>query len=376
VYEAIVVGGGIVGSSVAYHLARDGVEVALVDRRHEGRATDAGAGIVSPPTSSRSESDAWFGLAAAALGYYPALAERLADEQDGDVGFGQPGLLAVAPPGREDAFATVLERTRGRQAATGHPAPGSVDELAPAEATDLFPPLAAPARAFHYRDAGRVDGRTFAGALRRAGERHGVETVDATVASVRVEDGAVAGVVADGQAHDASAVVVAGGAWSRSFGADLGVTVPVDPHRGQICHLDAGTDASDWPMVTVVGGEYLVPWPDGRVAAGATREVDAGFDPRVTAGGVHEVLDETLAVAPGLADADLVDVKVGLRPASPDGLPVLGGVPDVDGAYLATGHGATGLTLGPYSGTLVAQAVRGESPEHDLGPFAVTRFDG
>lgn len=376
VSEAIVVGGGIVGSSVAYHLARAGVETLLVDRRDEGRATDAGAGVVSPPTSSHTDSDAWFRLASAALDYYPDLAARLAAEQDGPVGFGQPGLLAVAPPGREAAFETALSRTRDRQAATGHPAPGSVTEVPPDEAVDLFPPLAPPARAFRYRDAGRVDGRAFAAALRRAGERHGLETLDATVESVRVADGAVAGVVADGVARDAGRVVVAGGAWSPALGADLGVEVPVAPHRGQICHLDAGADASDWPMVTVFGGEYFVPWPDGAVAAGATREPDAGFDPRVTAGGVHEVLDETLGVAPGLADATLDDVMVGLRPASADDLPVLGSVPGVDGAYLATGHGATGLTLGPYSGKLVAQAVRGESPERDIGPFGVERFEG
>jgi D-amino-acid dehydrogenase len=374
VHEAVVVGGGVVGSSVAYHLARAGVETLLVDRRDAGRATDAGAGIVSPPTSSHTASDRWFRLASAALDYYPDLAARLAADQDGAVGFGQPGLLAVAPPGAEAAFEAALARTRDRQAETGHPAPGSVTELAPDEAADRFPPLAPPARAFHYRDAGRVDGRAFTGALRRAGEAHGLETLDATVESVRVADGAVAGVVADGRSYDAPRVVVAGGAWSPAFGADLGVEIPVTPHRGQICHLDTGADAGDWPCVTVFGGEYLVPWPDGRVVAGATREPDAGFDPRATAGGVHEVLGETLAVAPGLTDATLADVRVGLRPASADDLPVLGPVPGVDGAYLATGHGATGLTLGPYSGRLVAEAVRGAAPAADLAPFGVERF--
>jgi D-amino-acid dehydrogenase len=372
-HEVTVVGGGIVGSSVAYHLARAGVDTVLVDRRDAGRATDAGAGIVSPPTSSHTASDRWFRLASAALEYYPDLADRLAAEQDGPVGFSQPGLLAVAPSGREAAFETALARTRDRQAETGHPAPGSLDDLAPDEATDLFPPLAPPARAFRYRDAGRVDGQTFAAALRRAAERHGLATLDATVESIRVADGAVAGVVADGRPYDTQRVVVAGGAWSPTLGSDLGVAVPVTPHRGQICHLGTGADTSDWPTVTVFGGEYLVPWPDGAVVAGATREPDAGLDPRVTAGGVHEVLDETLAVAPGLADATLDDVQVGLRPASADELPVLGGIPGVDGAYLATGHGATGLTLGPYSGRLVAQAVQGESPD-EIEPFGIERF--
>jgi D-amino-acid dehydrogenase len=373
-YDAIVVGGGVVGSSTAYHLARAGVETLLVDRHDEGRATDAGAGIVSPATSSHTASEPWFRLAVDAFDYFPTLADRLATDQDGDVGFDRPGLLAIAPPGEEAAFEAALARIRDRQADVGHPAPDSVAEIPPDEAVDLFPPLSPPARVFRYRDAGRVDGRTFTAALRRAGEAHGLDVLDSTVESVRTAEGAVTGVTTARGVREAPAVVVAGGAWSADFGADLGMSIPVEPHRGQILHLDAGADTADWPTVTVFGGEYLVPWPDGTVAAGATREPDAGFDPRVTAAGVHEVLAETLAVAPGLADATLREARVGLRPAPPDGLPVLGGVPGVEGAYLATGNGATGLQAGPYCGRLVAQAVRGERPDSPIEHLGVDRF--
>jgi len=97
--------------------------------------------------------------------------------------------------------------------------------------------------------------------------------------------------------------------------------------------------------------------------------------PHPTAGGVHEVLDRALGAVPGLADATFEEVRVGLRPATPDGLPVIGGVPGVEGAYLATAHGQTGLQLGPYTGKVVAELVGDGSPEVDLDPFGVERFD-
>jgi D-amino-acid dehydrogenase len=118
----------------------------------------------------------------------------------------------------------------------------------------------------------------------------------------------------------------------------------------------------------------MVPWPDHRVVAGATRETGSGFRPHTTAAGVREVLSEALRVAPGLAAADIRDIRVGLRPYSADTMPVLGPVPGVRGIVLATGHGPTGLTLGPYSGKVVADVVLGAQPTVDISAFYVTRF--
>jgi D-amino-acid dehydrogenase len=144
------------------------------------------------------------------------------------------------------------------------------------------------------------------------------------------------------------------------------------PIRGQIVHLDVpGHDTATWPIVQPVFGYYMVPWNDRRVAVGATVE-DAGFEPHVTAGGVHEVLRETLRVMPGLASAQLREVRVGLRPASADDAPILGRV--LDDVYVATGHGANGLLLGPISGRLVADCVLDRESELDLAPFSPARF--
>ena len=385
-YDAVVVGGGIVGSSVAYHLARDGANPLLVDREDEGRATDAGAGILSPATSSRTGSDPWFEFAIEAVDYYPELVARLRDEQDADAGYDQCGLLRVALDDAEiEAFDRAMDRIETRQRELGRPEPGSFAAVSPAEARDRFPALAEVERAAHYEDAARVDGRLLTDALRRAGRAHGLDVREATAEELLVEDGEIEAVVSDEGTVETEAAVVAGGAWSSEFGDQLGVEIPVEPQRGQIAHLDLATggaggcdgnsqDTDDWPIVSAFRGHYLVPWPGGRVAAGATRETGSGFDPRTTAAGVREVLDEALRVAPGLADAELAEVRVGLRPASADGLPILGEVPAVGGAYLATGHGPTGLQLGPYSGRVVARMVQGTEPETDVSAFDVERF--
>ncbi|MFB6136184.1 MAG: NAD(P)/FAD-dependent oxidoreductase [Halobacteriaceae archaeon] len=365
--ETTVVGGGIVGASVAYHLAREGVETTLIDRGDEGRATDAGAGIVAPGTSGRPGDDPWYDLATAAADHYPDLVDRLRREQDGDPGYERCDYLDVAMAA--DEVAAFDE--------TGRAAPGieGVMEVSPRDAREAFPPLEEPLRARRYRGVGRVNGRLVTAALRRAGEAHGLTVESGDVEAIRVSDGAVSGVAVDGEFRRAGAVVVAGGAWSPAFADDLGVDVAVEPQRGQIAHLDVGdADTGSWPIVSAFREHYLVPFPGGRVVAGATRERGVGFDPRATAGGVREVLDEALRVAPGLADAELLEVRVGLRPLSADGLPLLGAVPGASGAYLATGHGPSGLTLGPYSGRCVAALVRGAEPPTDLSAFDPARL--
>lgn len=381
-YDAAVVGGGIVGSSVAYHLARDGADAVLIDRADEGRATDAGAGILSPATSSRPGSDPWFAFAVEAVDYYPDLVTALRDEQDGDVGYDRCGLLSVAVDDDEvDAYERALDRVERRQRTLGRPDPDSFAEVRTEAARERVPALADVERAAYYDDAARVDGKLLTAALRRAGERHGLDIRRADAGELVVDDDAIAGVRTDDGTVEADAAVVAGGAWSAAFGDQLGVEIPVEPQRGQIAHLDLGAGdgsprtTAGWPIVSAFRDHYLVPWPGERVAAGATRETGTGFASHATAGGVSEVLDEAIRVAPGLADAALAEVRVGLRPVSEDRLPILGEVPGVGGAFVATGHGATGLQLGPYSGKAVAELVQGREPDADLSAFASSRFE-
>ncbi len=140
----------------------------------------------------------------------------------------------------------------------------------------------------------------------------------------------------------------------------LGVRIPVQPLKGQIVHLSLpDTDSRAWPIVQPVLGFYLVPWPDGRVSCGGTMEAAAGFDHRATADGLLQLLRECLRTAPGMAQATVAEVRVGLRPASLDGLPVVGRLPGWSNGYAATGHGAEGLLLGPFSARILAEQMLG-----------------
>jgi D-amino-acid dehydrogenase len=374
-YDAIVVGGGVVGMSTAYHLVSSGARALLIDRADQGRATDAGAGIISPETNSR-DPDAWFNFAVEAVAHYPTLIRQLQADQGGDTGYAQCGQMIVAISEDEyESFERAKRLIFSRQAHRGLPSTDDLHEVSPGEACQLFPPLAPVYGAIYYRRAARVDGRLLNQALRAAAEHRGLLIKPGAVERLVIQNHAVSGVVAEGETFSAGKIVIAGGAWSQTFGIQLGIEIPVAPQRGQIIHLGlAGTDTSTWPMISAFHGHYMVPWPDHRVVVGATRETGSGFQANTTAIGVREVLSEALRVAPGLAAADIRDIRVGLRPHSADTMPVLGPVPGLRNIFLATGHGPTGLTLGPYSGKVVADLLLGQQPTADISAFYVTRF--
>jgi D-amino-acid dehydrogenase len=144
----------------------------------------------------------------------------------------------------------------------------------------------------------------------------------------------------------------------------------IQPQRGQIVHLHlSGQETNSWPIVLPPGSHYLLAFDDSRVVAGATRESGAGFDYRVTAAGQAEVLSEALRIAPGLGVASLVETRVGFRPVSLDGRPLLGRTRNVEGLVIGNGLGAAGLTIGPLAGRLLADVVLDRQPALDLASF-------
>jgi D-amino-acid dehydrogenase len=322
------------------------VRTVLYDRADAGRATDAGAGILSPETTTRDDPN-WVALVRAAGEHYERLIPQLGD----DAGWARCGILQLATRDTDvPAWEWVAER-----------APGAT-EISPEDARAMVPVLGDVVRVLHHPSASRVDGRMMCAALRRAAvEEHGVVVREQSVDDVR--------------AVPADVVVIAGGAWTGAVARSLGVSLPVGPLRGQIIHLGvAEHDTGTWPIVQPVFGYYLVPWADARVAVGATVE-DVGFTPEVTAGGVFDVLREMLRVMPGLSSATLREVRVGLRPVSVDDTPIIGRLPDHERVYVCTGHGANGLLLGPVSGALIADLVCGRAPALDLAPLSAERFD-
>ncbi|HEY1827064.1 MAG TPA: FAD-dependent oxidoreductase [Acidimicrobiales bacterium] len=364
--DVAVVGGGLVGLSLAYEAACLGADVVLIDAGHPGRATDAGAGILSPGTSTEEDFELWELLEACGT-HYPRLLERLgADGVDtGPSQYDVCGLLSIGlRPHEEDWFAPfaglVLRRTPG------------VTEISPAEARALFPPLGPVHRVLHHPGAARVDGRGLASALRQALSRRGVRVEQGEVTGILVGDGSrsVRGVrTADGGECTCGALAVAGGAWSGAMGEWLGMRLPVVPMKGQIIHLGVDATTGSWPIAQPLLTHYLVPWADGRVACGGTFEPKAGYDATVTAGGIHELLRECLLVAPGLAGARHLETRAGLRPASPDDRAIVGVVPGWSNVGVATGHGANGLLQGPYTARVLAHTLLGAPLPADEPPL-------
>jgi D-amino-acid dehydrogenase len=367
----------LVGLSAAYELATRGALVTVIDAGHPGRATDAGAGILAPETHPAAETF-WWEMARRAGDHYPLLLNRLsADGIDTEASrYARCGLLSVGLRESEDGwFAPFADRVTSRSG-------GRVREITPGAASALFPPLGHVHRVLHYADAARIDGRGMAAALREASERRGVRFVAGAVSGVSAAGAGGAArmaqqVTIDGHsALQCGALIVAGGAWSADLGELLNCPLPITPTKGQIVHLGTTQESEEWPIVQPLLTHYLVPWPGGRVACGGTFEADAAFSTTVTASGLHELLRECLAVAPGLAGAEYLYTRVGLRPTSPDDRPVVGAVPGWGNVWVATGHGANGLLLGPYTAALLAAEVTGEMTGGQSAGTAATPTPG
>jgi D-amino-acid dehydrogenase len=368
----VVLGSGIVGASAAYHLSRTpGVRAVLVDGGHPGQATAAGAGIVAPGVSIRPP-PAWYPFAAAAVRAYPQLLEALASDGEPDAGYEVCGGLFVATNDDEAARLDGVRRLIEERARGGMPNVGTVTPLEPGQTARVFPAIAPGTHAIHVDGGARVDGRRLRDGLVRAARRRGASVVPGE-ARLAVAGAAVESVIVNGEPIPCDAVILATGAWPVPTAEGTDLPIPVVPQRGQLAHLDVpGTETGAWPFVTGFHSHYVLAFAPHRVVAGATREDGSGFDPRVTAGGLREVVSEAIRVAPGLTDATLADLRCGLRPVSPDGLPILGSLDGLDGAIVATGLGASGLTLGPYTGAVAALLVGGDEPPADTD---VTAFD-
>jgi D-amino-acid dehydrogenase len=359
-----VVGGGVAGASVAFHAAGAGADVVLIDQGHDGQATAAGAGIICPWTSSVDNPD-HYRLAAAGAAYYPELIDRLGKLGQTTVGYRRTGVLCLAADTSDAAQLEGLVRQRAEHD-TGA---GEISRLSGNQACRLFPLLRDDLPAVRIAGGARVDGRLLRDALRNAAIHNGAEVVCGH-AELIIEHRRAVGVRVNGTRHDIDVVVAAAGAWTPHFLQTAPATVELAPQRGQIVHLAVPqADTSSWPVVQPPNRHYLVPFDDARVVAGATRESGSGFDSRVTAGGLSEILQHALDAAPGLADAGHCETRVGLRPLSADGLPYLGWLPDTDGVAVATGFGPTGLTMAPVAGKLVADLVTGRRVGCELGAY-------
>jgi len=364
--DVAIVGGGVIGCAVARCAARAGLSVVVLERAACGaEASHAAAGMLSPLAEANGPG-AFLDLLLAARGLYPAFASALREETGADVGYADAGTLFLSLREEDDAE---VEHRLAWQRAAGL----GVHRLAAEEAREMEPPVS-PAVRFALRFPGdhQVDNRALAAALPAAAERAGarIRTGAEAVAVLRDGDRATGVELADGTRIHAGAVVVAGGSWAGQL-RGLPRPLPVEPVHGQLLALEPlpplFRHVVDSPRC------YLVPRASGRLIAGATME-QVGYRKAVTAGGVRRLLEGAAEIAPALEQAPLVETWSGLRPGTPDGLPILGRDPEVPNLLYATGHFRNGILLTPLTGEAIGALLVGQEPAWELGAYGVGRF--
>ncbi|HEY3203068.1 MAG TPA: glycine oxidase ThiO [Thermoanaerobaculia bacterium] len=364
--DVVIVGGGVIGCALAAELAGRGQSVALVERDKPGaEASGAAAGMLPPQVEAR-VSGPFFDLALESRGLYPAWARRLFEETDIDVGFRRTGLLycGFEETETESLFASYAwQRSLGLAVEERH-----LSDLS----SEIEGRLSSEVRrALFFPEEAVVDPRRLTRAVALSAEQRGVRLQTGIAAlRFRIENGVCRGVDTESGPIEAHAVVDAAGAWA-AFDSGLPLPVPVQPVRGQIVELAI----SGRPLSSIVRSAeaYVVPRPDGTVLLGSTEEL-VGFRKEVTAEAVEHLIAAAVRMIPSLKSARFLSAWAGLRPGTPDGLPVLGDSP-VRGLYFATGHFRNGILLAPVTAKLVADVLLGV-PTRDLSPFSVARFSG
>lgn len=345
-------------------LARAGLRVAVFDRQQPGQeASWASAGILSPaPESAGMVAMVPLGKASRAL--YPDFVAQVEEISGKSAGFRAKGTLeALFSHDTKAELSTII--------ALHHGLGLNAEPLRAEAARELEPALSEEVEAAVLRpDEASVDNRALTAAILEAAQRCGAEIFPGNGAKALWREGhRCAGLILQDEKVEAKWTIIAAGCFSAAI-EGIAPYAPVRPAKGQMVALRA----DDVKMERVLWSEriYLVPRNDGRIVAGATVEY-AGFDKRTTAGGIGKILSAAIDLAPGLANARIEETWAGLRPDSPDHLPILGPT-DIDGLLMATGHFRSGILLTPITARLVREWITHQSVSVDWDRFSPLRF--
>ena len=335
----------------------------LVDPEPGRGASWAAAGMLAPVTEVHYNEEELLRLNLASHALYPAFVAELEADSGRSVGYRRCGTLMVARDNDDNSALSDLFEFQKRLGL-------EVTRLRGPEVRSFEPGLVSSVRGgIRVEGDHQIDNRALVEALLAACRARGVSFVAAAVAEIR-RGAEVELHLADGGELAAPQVVVAAGA--RSAGITGIRPLPVRPVKGQLLHLRS-RDGSPVLAGNVRGLEvYMVPRSDGRLVVGATVE-EQGFDDRVTAGAVRDLLDAAFELLPEVAELELVEVAVGHRPGTPDNAPLIGAI-EVDGVFVATGHHRNGVLLAPATAEVIGALLGGAEPEWDITPFSPDRF--
>ena len=366
--DVVVVGGGVIGLSIAFALSLEGVRPTVLDRREFGReASWAGAGIIAPGSEIPHPLPmARLRTRSAAL--YPRWSAMLREETGIDNGYRRCGAVDVALDAKQDHE---LKAAAGRWRIEGI----AFERLEPRDFGRVEPLLGPSVRvAYYVPDRAQVRNPRHLKALTLACERRGArlrpglacegfDVRSGRLLAVRTAEGPI----------PCGAAVVAAGPWTGRLLEGIGQRVPTPPIKGQIVMLNPGRPTLR--RIVEHGSNYLVPRDDGRVLVGATEE-DVGFDTSPTDDDARRLVDLAVALCPALADAPIEATWAGLRPGSIDTRPYIGPVPGIGNLFVASGHRRAGLQLSPGTAEIVADLLLGRRPAIDPADFRLDRPAG
>jgi glycine oxidase len=357
-HDVIIIGGGVIGLAIARELAPR-KSVLLLDRGATGQGTSRAAAGMLSPLSEADDEGPFFQLSRASLGMYRRFVEEVQAESGLDADYSTEGVLCLASTNES---AGALSRRYQWQKAAGF----EVELLSGDDVRKLEPLVTLPVDAAVFIPGeSAVNPRRLVNALRESCLRRGVE----------IRTGLHVESVCRNQVHsghatlEAANIVIASGVWSAEL-AGLKPPIPVHPRKGQI--LSLGMPAGAFRRMIRWGSSYFVPRNTSELIVGATNE-DAGFDRNVTPEGLGRLLSDAQEISSHVGTYPILETWTGLRPATPDGLPILG-PSAIAGVYYATGHYRNGVLLAPITAMIVADLVEGRKPALPIEPYAPHRF--
>ena len=363
--DVVIIGGGVIGCSIAYQLAKLGLKSTVLERAYFGAgASGATAGVVGPLWHLDPESKATFSLGMRSLEMFPGLAGELV-EAGIDPGFRQNGILKVAFTQEQ------VEELKDNLAWQGELGRGLV-WLDAAEVLQREPELSRQVMGGVFSpDEGHIRGQRYVEALAHAAGRLGATLVQgAEVIGLEFQGRKVTGARTATETYYGGHTVLAAGPWTGIAGHWLRREIPVRPVKGQRILLRKAGFLPKCPVHNFSG--YVIPWTDGNLMVAATRE-EGRFDQEPTADAVRQMISAAITGFPALRDAGFVSARAGVRPGTPDDIPILGPVPGWEGLSIASGHDRVGVILSAGSGEIMANYIS-TGDRLPLQPFSLARF--
>jgi glycine oxidase len=363
-FDAVIAGGGLIGASIALELAEAGLKVGLFDAREPGReASWASGGMISPAPENPGMIP-FVPMSLASVALYPEFIRKVEELSGINVGYQKNGALDVILDGNvQEQLSTVI--------ALQHGVGLKAQALSAEQARQMEPSLTEEMQAAIFReDEASLDTRAFVDATLKAAAKKGVEIVAGNGAKALWKSGGrCKGLTLENGQVEAKWTVVAAGCFSARI-EGVAPYAPVFPAKGQMIALRC--ESVELKRILWLEHKYLVPRKDGRIVAGSTIE-RTGFDHDVTAGGVQLILREVMKMVPALENARIEETWAGLRPDSPDHLPIIGPT-DVDGLLIATGHFRSGVLLAPVTARMIREWVSTRRVSVDWQRVSPMRF--